>query len=308
MDSAGKCILCGGRADGRILFQAADWRVVECGGCGLIRQWPPLAQDRAATIYGNIYPAEPAGAESRPAPRRKPARSLLHLRDEVVSRHAARPGRILDIGCSYGELIASFAGTGWRTTGIDLCAPAVEEAKRRGLDCRVSSVEAFQPEAPLDAITMSHVLEHVPDPIAVLNRIKTWLAPGGTLHVRVPNVDAAPIRRRGLVFVGELKPYEHLFYYSASTMPRLFAAAGLQCEVTTGEDFPLGAVINAILRTRLVKSARWQQYNYFSPSSGKGAYFALRRLYEASLFLPNRIPLSRDRELRATGRVPAMPA
>lgn len=298
MTAENPCILCGGNTEGRVLFATADWRVVECDGCGLVRQWPPLPEEQAASIYGNIYPAAAATDGSAPPPARKAGKSLLSLRDEVLARHRT-PGRFLDIGCSYGELVGSFAGTGWQAAGIDVCASAVEEARRQGLDCRVASLEGFRPDAPFDAIAMSHVLEHVPDPLAALACIRKWLAPGGTLHIRVPNVGAAPLRRSRMIFVGELKPYEHLFYYSAATLERLFAKAGFSSEIGLGDTFSLGAAINAMIRTRLVRSARWQRYNYFSPSAGKGAYFAMRRMYEASLFLANRIPLSRDRELRA---------
>lgn len=298
MDGGNPCILCGEPTEGSVLFHGGDWRVVMCGGCGLIRQWPPLPEEQAAAIYGSIYPAAAATGRSAPAPARKAGRDSLNLRDEIVGRHG-RPGRMLDIGCSYGELVGLFACTEWQAIGIDVCASAVEEARRRGLDCRVSSVEGFHPEKPFDTIAMSHVLEHVPDPLAALGRIKTWLAPGGTLHIRVPNVDAPPLRRCRAVFVGELKPYEHLFYYSATTLARALRKAGFSCTVSSGGRFSLGLAINAMIRTRFVASARWRRYNYFSPGAGKGAYFLLRRIYEASLFLPGQIALSHDRELRA---------
>lgn len=276
---------------------------MRCAGCGVVRQWPPLPEETAAAIYGNIYPAAASTADS-PPPARRAGRNLTHLRDEVLARHAT-PGRFLDIGCSYGELVGLFAEAGWRASGIDVCAAAVDDARRRGLDCRATSVEGFEPSEPFDAITMSHVIEHVPDPLAALARIRTWLAPGGTLHIRVPNVDAAPLRRSRMVFVGELKPYEHLFYYSPDTMARLLAKAGFACEVSTGGRYPLGVALNAMVRTRLVASARWQKYNYFTPSGQKGLYFALRRAYEASLLIPNQLPLSNDREVRAVASVDA---
>jgi SAM-dependent methyltransferase len=301
LDNASACIVCGGRTEGTVLFGAAEWRVVKCGGCGLVRQWPPLPEEQAAAIYGNIYPASAAAAGSaRPAPARKARRGLGNLRDEIADRR--RPGRFLDIGCSYGELTESLAARGWQATGIDVCAAAVEDARSRGLDCRVSSVESYKPDAPFDAIAMNHVLEHVPDPLAALGRIGTWLAAGGALHIRVPNVAASPLRRRA-IFVGELKPYEHLFYYSADTMERLLRKAGFSCEIATGGVYPLGAAINALVRTRLVASARWQKYNYFSPSAGKSSYFAARRIYEAFLSVFNRIPMSHDREVRAVATV-----
>lgn len=300
MDKADGCIICGGRTEGTVLFGAAEWRVVKCGGCGLVRQWPPLPEERAATIYGNIYPAAAAADPTRPAPARKAPREFGNLRDEIAGRR--RPGRFLDIGCSYGELAELLVACGWQATGIDVCAAAVEDARRRGLDCHVASVEAYGPDAPFDAIAMNHVLEHVPDPLAALGRIRTWLAPGGALHIRVPNAAASPLKRRA-IFVGELKPYEHLFYYSPDTMARLLRKAGFSCEIGTGGVYPLGAAINALVRTRLVASVRWQKYNYFAPSTGKGFYFAARRLYEALLSVFHRIPLSHDREVRAVATV-----
>jgi len=47
--------------------------------------------------------------------------------------------------------------------------------------------ENFEPEKPFDSIIMEHILEHVDDPVALLERVKTWLTPVGRLFLGVPN-------------------------------------------------------------------------------------------------------------------------
>lgn len=99
--------------------------------------------------------------------------------------------RLLDIGCGNGEFLAKAKAAGWTVTGIDLDPKAVMAAARMALDVQVGTVEVFSDESnSFDAITISHVIEHVHEPIALLLDIFRLLKPGGMVFIETPNIDS----------------------------------------------------------------------------------------------------------------------
>ena len=107
--------------------------------------------------------------------------------------------------------------------------------KRDNVRFFCSLFEEFTPETAYDVITCSHVLEHVIDPVDLLSRMKSWLAPGGTLVACVPN--ALSVHRMLGVEMGLVaSPYElserdvwggHRRVYDAKTFSDDIKSAGL---------------------------------------------------------------------------------
>ena len=101
--------------------------------------------------------------------------------------------RILDIGCGNGEFIYFLKENGFETVGIEPSAEAVELAKSRGLIAYNFTLEDFieyyksNSINAFDAITLLNVLEHVPDPVHIIEITKKILNSGGIICIRVPN-------------------------------------------------------------------------------------------------------------------------
>ena len=69
------------------------------------------------------------------------------------------------------------------------------------------------------------VVEHVPDPRAFVDRLRSWLVPGGTLALSLPNVDSWPakvLRERWWT----LRPTEHIWHFTPRTLARTLHEAG----------------------------------------------------------------------------------
>lgn len=122
------------------------------------------------------------------------ARRRLELVDE--SRYYGRqiqrlvenlilPGsRVLDVGCGFGDLLASLGAV--RGVGIDISPATVALARARHpeLDLRVADVERdVLPEGPFDFILLSDVLGYLDDIQRAIERLRPLLAPGGRLIV-----------------------------------------------------------------------------------------------------------------------------
>lgn len=126
----------------------------------------------------------------------KPLHALNPVRlDYVAARRPLAGAKVLDVGCGGGLLSEAMARAGAEVTAIDLAPDLVRVARLHGLesgvkvDYRVQAVEALAEEAPggFDLVTCMEMLEHVPDPGAIIAACATLLKPGGTLFVSTLN-------------------------------------------------------------------------------------------------------------------------
>ena len=139
----------------------------------------------------------------------------------------AKPnGRMLEIGCGGGTMLQAMKGRGWQVTGIDFDLQAVDNARAKGLDVFHGDLfdQEFAP-ASFDAILMSHVIEHLPDPAATLARCHALLGSGGRLVLVTPNVVGRLHDQYGSDWRG-LEPPRHLTIFSRNSLERICRDAG----------------------------------------------------------------------------------
>lgn len=118
-----------------------------------------------------------------------------------IRRHRPSPGRMLDLGCGDGIVLHLARQDGWEVQGIELFPEQVDLVRQTlGLDVQVSDIESFRgAPASWDVVLLTHVLEHLPDPVGALRKIRELLAPGGIGVLEFPNIDALDAKvRRGL--------------------------------------------------------------------------------------------------------------
>ncbi|HET7694614.1 MAG TPA: class I SAM-dependent methyltransferase [Vicinamibacterales bacterium] len=102
--------------------------------------------------------------------------------------------RLLDIGAHAGRFIARARARGWDAEGLEL-NPRTAAYAAAATGGRVHQGNLYTwsgHDGSYDAVTMTDVLEHIPDPRSALRRAHALLAPGGWIAVKVPN---APIQR-----------------------------------------------------------------------------------------------------------------
>jgi 2-polyprenyl-3-methyl-5-hydroxy-6-metoxy-1,4-benzoquinol methylase len=147
--------------------------------------------------------------------------------------------RILDVGCGAGTLSAGLKERGAAfVAGVEL-EPAAAAAARARLDEVVegSVVDRDLPwaQGSFDLIVFADVLEHLPDPDAVLDRCLQLLAPGGTAIVSVPNMRFWSVLLRMVFDRWEytehgVRDRTHLRFFSRRTLLRMLNSHGLQVE------------------------------------------------------------------------------
>jgi ubiquinone/menaquinone biosynthesis C-methylase UbiE len=104
--------------------------------------------------------------------------------------------------------------------------------RRFGIEVKVGNLEAASlQDRQFDAVHMSHVLEHLPDPHATLLEVHRILKPGGVIGIEVPN-EFENLGTRTLSALGLARPYPvrstHIWFFSPSTLKQLVSRAGLE--------------------------------------------------------------------------------
>ncbi|WP_137719324.1 bifunctional 2-polyprenyl-6-hydroxyphenol methylase/3-demethylubiquinol 3-O-methyltransferase UbiG [Methylobacillus flagellatus] len=129
----------------------------------------------------------------------KPLHEINPLRLDYIDQHAGLAGkRVLDVGCGGGILSESMSLHGADVMGIDLGEKALKVAQLHKLESgvpveyRLISVEQLAEELPrqFDVVTCMEMLEHVPDPAAIIAACAKLVKPGG--HVFFSTINRNP--------------------------------------------------------------------------------------------------------------------
>lgn len=140
----------------------------------------------------------------------------------------ASKGALLDLGCGSGEFILNMKLKGWDVTGIDSDSKAIQLAKSKGLNAINGNLidQKFNQES-FDAIVLSHLIEHLHDPISILFECKRLLKKGGKLVIATPNIKSLGhfIFRRNW---RGLEPPRHINLFSIESLNSLISKAGFK--------------------------------------------------------------------------------
>ena len=151
------------------------------------------------------------------------------IQDTACHLPAPAPGaRILEVGFGSADQMARMEALGWDVTGVDPDPISVEAARERGLVAHQGDLaEQHFPDASFDAIYLSHVIEHVYEPVDLLRECRRVLKPGGTVVVVTPNVAGLGQRllRRDWI---NLDPPRHLVLFDRRTLRRTAEESGLE--------------------------------------------------------------------------------
>lgn len=158
----------------------------------------------------------------------------------VLGLNALENGKVLDIGCGNGHLIKRLAKMGWDVEGMDFDPVAVEYCNQQGLNARAGDFfELNYPSNTYDAVTMSHVIEHVPDPLKTLKEIHRILKPGGKIVMATPNSESWMYTD---LFKGDwlsLHPPAHIHIFNLKNLSKVVTDVGFKlgtAKTTTRND------------------------------------------------------------------------
>jgi 2-polyprenyl-3-methyl-5-hydroxy-6-metoxy-1,4-benzoquinol methylase len=202
-------------------------QTVRCNGCGLILTNPvptPEALDHFYHHHYRQYYRKLDRPDISYIHRYALDRRAVHTADYLASVDLIGPERrVLDVGCGEGSILREIA---CRHPQADLVGAELDDEFREFANTYVGrniypSLRALPANVtqPFDTVILSHVLEHVPDPVAFLRELADHLTPNGRLFVDVPDVC-------GYRWLADLH-IAHIFHFSSRTLLRAAHAAGL---------------------------------------------------------------------------------
>jgi SAM-dependent methyltransferase len=149
---------------------------------------------------------------------------LLQRAGISASGHAVR---FIDVGCALGIGLRLAELLSWEAIGVEPSAFGAAGREMLKVDIRIGYLEAagIEPHSA-NAVLLSEVIEHVPDPVGVLKHAYTLLAPGGVLLFTTPNADTLVDGSENDV-MDTLSPTAHLCIFSSSSIALLLTLAGI---------------------------------------------------------------------------------
>ena len=200
----------GGYWKGRI----AHATLQQCSECGTVRSGAlngisVASGDGPGGIFVNL---EPSGWEQLNAP---------------IIVHHHQPGALLEVGANTGMLLKLLRAAGLNQLhGLEPNPACAALARERGEVIEVGWFDAaFAPPPALANIVMSHVFEHLDDPLAALELASRFLPSGGRLFLFVPNFASWRAQRDPGRWPA-LNPVDHIWHFSPDTLATLVARHG----------------------------------------------------------------------------------
>lgn len=237
--AATRCAICGAKGGATTVYEAnfrpedldaarfsarrppdgIHYRIVRCDTCGLLRS-DPIAEvaglDALYTESEFTYGAETANLK------RTYGRYL-----RALEQYQSGQGALLEIGCGNGFFLEQALAQGYsRVAGVEPSRRAVEaaaESVRENIKVGVFQQGLFEPRS-FDVVCLFQVMDHLADPVAVLDEVGALLRPGGLLLTIQHNADAVSAR-----LLGERSPIvdiEHTYLYTPGTLSRICEKAG----------------------------------------------------------------------------------
>jgi 2-polyprenyl-3-methyl-5-hydroxy-6-metoxy-1,4-benzoquinol methylase len=251
---SGNCHVCG--TGGRLLHRGVrdrlygvpgEWNFRRCENraCGVVWLDPMPIETDLHEAYADYYTHADERSDPGAAHGASSARVVVNALEQLwlgalglkSARHRidamflddVPPGRVLDVGCGDGRLLAALRDRGWIVEGQETDAAAAENTRRtRDLTVHLGDLRHLAlPAASFDAVIMNHVIEHAYDPTALVGECLRLLKPGGAFVATTPNPEGFGHLRFGKAWRG-LDPPRHLHLVSPAALAAVARAAGFR--------------------------------------------------------------------------------
>lgn len=233
-----KCFICRQDAQHLFRYRGTKYSVLRCPRCRILLI-DPLPDE---SDLDSLYQDEDYGGSLFLDPRWQLWNSRVHLRPALDRlEKAALLGRLLDVGCADGLLLRLARDRVWETWGVEVNRFYSGLAREKhSLQVFTGTLEAARFASDFfDAVNVSHLLEHLGDPLRLLAEVRRVLKPGGLLHVSAPTLDAQTYRALRLIphpgvaaklicLLGSVNPPEHVITFSTDGFKAMLSAAGFK--------------------------------------------------------------------------------
>ena len=250
----GICAICNGRQF-ELFAQGYDyelrtcrnlWNFRQCKECGHVQLDPRPAIYTLPTIYPPHYYSYTIKDQVSPIALK--GKELLDRRklSSITEFLCSPPQSFIDVGCGDGRYLQFFEKIYHipraQLFGLELDSAVVENLSQQGYRVYCERVESCSsvPESCVDLATMFHVIEHVADPLLVIMKVSSWLAPGGVLAIETPNRNSIDAKMFRNTYWGGYHIPRHWHLFNEDTLTALLQKAGMEIlavKYQTGHSF-----------------------------------------------------------------------
>lgn len=205
------------------------YKLAKCKACDLVWDLTPPSLPEKQYQEDYFVNSNSKGGYANYFEGMKINRKTFSERLNKIANATGKEGRLLDIGCALGDCLSEAESLGWKKAeGIDPSEYAIKKARERGLTVKRGTLESLKiKENSYDLVLSQDQIEHVPDPVLELDRMRKILKPGGVLFLVTPDIDGIWARILGKYWY-HYKPKEHLLYFSAKTIKTSLKKAGFK--------------------------------------------------------------------------------
>ena len=219
-----KCISCGKRF--KLLGENEGIKILQCKACGLgATEQRGKQRQYAAYHRDQVYIKE-----------KEQFRNIFEKRVKIISEFK-KTGKVLEIGSSTGIFLSLLKQQDWEVQGIEPSKPAASAAQKRKIPTIVATFEnADISHNSFDLIIFNHVLEHMENPLEVLQKANAVLKKDGLIFIDAPNFASLTARIWGAHWAYIL-PKEHRWHFTPQALSLLLEKVGfkmLYCETHSG--------------------------------------------------------------------------
>jgi len=208
-----------------------EYEYLQCNECGLLNI-NPLPNERTLSL---AYPPAYHAYHSQPnALARIMKKKYWEEKARRYSKLVSKTARILDAGCSRGDLLFELKEKGFkRVQGIDFSNDAVERAQSMGLNViKAELTDLANSKYTFDLIIMINFIEHVYNPLEIMNCCNEMLKPGGIVVGETPNISSWDFNIFGKHWGGYHTP-RHLHLFNKNTITLLGNLGGFSVKSIT---------------------------------------------------------------------------
>lgn len=240
------------------------WAFVQCESCGMAfhqhildpewnaRRFERWMSQQAIEVFESGFTTPSVRLDTG-------ASYVAHaLRIEKLTRRIRNDEqvRVLDFGCGYGGFLSVCAALGFDAVGVDRAA---SKRQHGSYDKVFESLELVDQSRPFHAVTLFEVLEHLDDPLSMLEQLAKLLPSGGALVLETPNCEGVrDLQTREDYY--KIHPLEHINAFTHRSLIDIAQRAGFEPAVK-----PL--VFATSDPTRAAKSIARHVLDRFRPTS-----------------------------------------
>lgn len=221
------CNICGA-VESRLTASVGGCNYVRCSVCGVERMFEYPTESAVRDFYSKDYMTKKfndLGHHIHFTPEYRAtyfSEKDLTFTDLRMDLKKYSGKSLLDVGCANGQFLEYASKYGISSLGIDISEEMVGVARKNGLNCEVADL--FDLDGAFDLVTFWDVVEHVMDPLAVLEKTRTLLNPGGEVVIQTPctGMVSELFGEKWLYYL----PIQHIHLFSQEALFALLSRTG----------------------------------------------------------------------------------